>query len=132
MNVKPSSMPLVAFNLAVVLAIVLAVLWIDPFGGDTQTANTGKAVKADAKLAATGKTLSTSNGCTSCHTIDGGSGAGPTWKGLFGSTGKRGKEVDDAYLVETLKTPPAAMANFKGKFSETDINAIVEYVKSVS
>lgn len=131
MNVKPSSMRLVAINFAAILAIVLAVLWVDPFGSDAPV-STGKAVKTDAKLAATGKTLSTSNGCTSCHTTDGGSGAGPTWKGLFGSTGKRGKEVDDAYLVETLKTPPAAMASFKGKFSEEEIKAIAEYVKSVS
>ena len=37
------------------------------------------------KLSNDGKTLAESNGCTSCHTIDGGAGAGPTWAGMWGA-----------------------------------------------
>lgn len=134
MNLKPSAMKWVALDLAVVLVIIGAVLWINPWAKD-EPANTGGnkvAVKFDDALAAKGKTLSDSNACTSCHSIDGNTGAGPTWKGMFGSTGKKGTEVDEAYIADILANPPAAMANYKGKFSKTDSEQVSEYLKSLA
>jgi cytochrome c2 len=61
--------------------------------------------------AAKGKSLYTSLGCTSCHSLDGSSGIGPTFKGLYGSKVKltNGKTVtaDDAYLLASIEDPDA-------------------------
>ncbi|MBI5310146.1 MAG: c-type cytochrome [Actinobacteria bacterium] len=137
MNVKPSSMPLVAAGLAVLVAIVGVALWTSPWEEDATGGAAGgpaasSEVKYDEKLAGSGKSLAESNGCTSCHTIDGGSGAGPTWAGLWGAQGAKGGKVDTAYIVDILENPPAAMASYKGKFSEADSKAIAEYVKSLA
>lgn len=134
MNVKPSSMPGIAAGLAIVVAIVGVMLWTSPWKEDTTGAPAGGAVAVeyDEKLANDGKTLAESNGCTSCHTIDGGSGAGPTWAGMWGAAGARGGTVDTAYVVDILANPPAAMASYKGKFSEADSEAIAEYIKSLA
>lgn len=136
MNVKPSSMPMVAAFLAVLVAIVGVTLWTGPWEDETADkagpASGAPAVKYDEKLAATGKTLGESNGCVSCHTIDGGSGAGPTWAGMWGATGARGGKVDTKYIVDILANPPAAMASYKGKFSDADSKAIAEYIKQLA
>src|SRR5579862_3702795 len=48
-------------------------------------------------------------GCNSCHTIDGTSSKGPTWKGLWGSTveleGGSKVMVDEAYIRESENFP---------------------------
>ena len=58
-----------------------------------------------------GKSLFASLGCSSCHSIDGSAGAGPTLKGVFGSQVKltNGKTVtaDEAYLLESIEDPDA-------------------------
>jgi mono/diheme cytochrome c family protein len=60
-------------------------------------------------LVATGAKLYQSLGCSSCHTITGAKGIGPTYKGLFGSKVKlsTGQTVtaDDAYLLESILDP---------------------------
>jgi cytochrome c oxidase subunit 2 len=135
MNVKPSSMPTVAAGLAVAVLIVGVVLWFMPSSGnDAATAGgTAKAVKVDKALAAKGEKLSQSNGCTSCHSIDGSAGAGPSWAGLWGTKGVTlGKPVDTAYVVAILKTPPPVMSNFQGKFSPAESEEIAEYIKSLA
>lgn len=137
MNVKPSSMPMVAAGLAVLVLLVGVSLWTSPWKEDTTGAATAggtkTAVKVDEALSNEGKTLAESNGCTSCHTIDGGSGAGPTWAGLWGAQGATlGKTVDTAYVVSILKTPPAAMASYQGKFNDADGKAVAEYIKSLA
>lgn len=59
--------------------------------------------------AANGKSLYSSLGCSSCHSLDGSSGVGPTLKGLYGSQVKltSGKTVtaDDAYLLDAIEDP---------------------------
>lgn len=135
MSIKPATMRWVALDLLVGVIILFAVLWIKPWGGDEAASGSGGgvAVKVDAAKADEGKSLANSNGCTGCHSLDGAAGGGPTWKGLYGSTGKTlGKKVDDAYIVEILKNPPPAMASFKGKFDETQSKAIAEYIKSLA
>ncbi len=134
MSLKPSAMKWVAIDLAVVLLIIGAVLWINPWSSDEPAGGGGGgvAVEFDKALADKGKTVSDSNTCTSCHSTTGGAGAGPTWKGLYGATGKRGGKVDEAYLKETLVNPPAVMAQYKGKFKDADIEQITEYIKSLA
>ena len=137
MSIKRNSMSMVALVLAALVVIGGVALWTSPWKAEEvkTTAKTGDDVhvKVDAKLAAQGKTLADSNGCTSCHTIDGGAGAGPTWAGLWGSNGKvTGKPVDEAYVAAILTTPPAAMTSFKGKFDEQQQAEIAEYIKSLA
>ena len=61
--------------------------------------------------AANGKALYSSLGCSSCHSLDGSKGVGPTFKGLYGSKVKltNGQTVtaDDAYLLESIEDPDA-------------------------
>jgi cytochrome c oxidase subunit 2 len=132
MNSNTVNMKSVAGYLAIGLAVVVGLLWFSPWDTGSETKGGGGApVEYDKALAAEGETLSTSNGCTGCHTIDGGAGAGPTWQGLFGATGKQGGEVDEAYIVKVVTQPPAAMATYQGKFTEEDGKAIAEYIKSL-
>lgn len=83
-------------------------------------------------------------GCTGCHTTTGETGTGPTWKGLFGSqvTLDDGSTVtvDDAYLRESILDPNAkivkgysrdVMPNNQGTITEDEINALIEYIKTL-
>src|SRR6478672_11061594 len=57
-------------------------------GGTTETTQTGTTTSTGggaAGDAVKGKALYTSLGCVGCHSIDGSSGTGPTFKGLAGS-----------------------------------------------
>lgn len=93
-----------------------------------------------------GKLLFTDAGnlCSSCHSIDGTQVVGPTMKGLYGSKVplEGGTEVagDEAYIKESILKPHAKLhkgfgplmpAIFEGKFSEDQLNDIVEYIKSL-
>lgn len=134
MSSNTTNMKSVATYLAVGLSVVVALLWFSPWDTGSEKAGGGgggTAVKVDDKLASQGEEISTANGCTSCHSIDGAPGAGPTWQGLYGSTGKRGGTVDEVYVVETMAKPPAAMASFQGKIDEEQAKAIAEYIKSL-
>ena len=136
----------IAGGLAVVTAVAFLLLWFHP--GESSKSGVspggGVTVKVDQKLADQGKQLADSNGCTSCHTIDGAPGLGPTWKGSFGTevelqSGKK-LRVNDAYLQESIDDPGAevrkgfspSMPSFKDKLSATDTGALVEYIKSLS
>ena len=92
-----------------------------------------------------GKTLVAQQGCTGCHSTDGRSGVGPTWKGLFGSTvalaGGSSVTADEVYLKESLKNPNAKIVNgfsanvmptrYGTTLSDDDIAAIAEYIKTL-
>jgi len=49
--------------------------------------------------------------CSACHTIDGSTGIGPTWQGLFGSEVplEDGSTVvaDEDYIIESIRDPNA-------------------------
>ncbi len=99
----------------------------------------------DADLVKRGAKLARRSGCAACHSLDGSSRPGPTWKGLYGS--KRplanGQEViaDEAYLRRSILEPDAEVAqgfpkgmmpkNFAKKLSEDKVRTLVELMKSV-
>ena len=93
-----------------------------------------------------GLALIKSNGCTSCHTLDGSPLVGPSFKGLWGRSEKvkidgvlKDVVVDEKYLKESILNPNAdivegfnagMMSSYKGKLSDKDIGNIIEYFKN--
>ena len=92
-----------------------------------------------------GMSLAQEQGCLGCHTTDGRELIGPTWKGLFGKEEKLDDGttviVDDAYLRESILNPNAKIVvrfvdnimprDFRARLSDQQIEAIIEYIKTV-
>lgn len=79
-------------------------------------------------------------GCTSCHGPNGEGGAGPAWKGLYGSEVKlaNGSTVtaDEAYLTESIRNPSAQQVAWYGvmpanSLDDAEIQAVVEFITSL-
>lgn len=83
-------------------------------------------------------------GCLACHSVDGSQSAGPTWKGLAGSTVELqdGSTVtaDDEYIYNSIVEPnqqihvgypPIMPQNYRVDLSEEQIRDIVEFIKTV-
>lgn len=82
--------------------------------------------------------------CKACHSFDGSTGLGPTWKGLAGhdvdlADGSK-VPADDAYLKESITLPAAKIvkgfqnimpATYKGTLSEQQISDLVAFIKSL-
>lgn len=94
-------------------------------------------------LAEQGKTIYRTKGCVACHSDDGTTKVGPSHKGLFGSKVELadGKFVtaDENYIRNHIENPHsttrkgfgAVMPTFKGLITETEMNAIIAYIKSL-
>lgn len=118
--------------------------------GQTTTTSTtapSTTVAVTPALIAQGKQLYTSDGCSACHSLTGTPGAGPSFKGLAGSsvTLTTGQTVtaDDAYLEQSIANPDAQVvkgyhsgimapaisgSGLSGKPDE--IRALVAFIKS--
>lgn len=104
-------------------------------------------VPVTAALVASGKTLFQSDGCSSCHSLSGSAGVGPSFKGLAGesvslSTGQT-VTADDAYLEQSIADPDAqivkgyrsgvmsaAISSYDLATKPADIRALVAFIKS--
>ena len=103
------------------------------------TGSGGGAVKLD------GRKLATEKGCLGCHSQDGSSGVGPTFKGLFTSQVKVVKDgkplivtADEAFLKESIRLPGATIVEgfppiMPGNqdMPDEEVTALVEFVKSL-
>lgn len=91
-----------------------------------------------------GKLLHTAKGCVACHTVDGSTGTGPSWKGIWGKThefedGTSGV-VDENYIRESILVPdarivqgyPNQMVSYQGRLTDREIRAITVYIQSLS
>lgn len=92
-----------------------------------------------------GKYLFTSRGCNACHSTTGDRKGlpGPPLGGKFGTMEKlttgASVKVDENYVRESIMNPtakvvagfPPVMPTFAGRFNDRQINAIIEYVKSL-
>jgi cytochrome c oxidase subunit 2 len=97
----------------------------------------------DVPLAEWGQKLYASSGCQACHSVDGSAIIGPSFKGSWesqrqfadGSTGV----VDENYIRESIAYPNAklvqgyqpVMPAYDGTFSDDDLSAIIEFIKSL-
>ena len=114
-----------------------AMTMASPAGGTPAGA---AAAGADARVAQ-GEALAQSKGCVACHTVDGSSRVGPTWKGLSGKTQTLadGSTVlaDEAYLRRSILEPQAQVV--KGfppimppaVLSDEELAALVAYIRSL-
>jgi cytochrome c oxidase subunit 2 len=95
-------------------------------------------------LAQKGQKLYNDKGCVACHSVDGSTKVGPSWKSIFGQTAHEIEggqvAVDENYLRESILNPNAkivkgfpkgVMPTFQGQLSEDQLNALVEYIKSL-
>jgi cytochrome c oxidase subunit 2 len=89
-------------------------------------------------------------GCNQCHTIDGATSTGPTWKGMYGhaveftdGTSYTSEQMTDPvfyanYVRESIKTPAAKIVKGFGpnmppqSLSEKQIDGVVSYLMSLS
>ncbi len=97
---------------------------------------------AAATPAARGQALAQSKGCVACHSVDGSSGVGPTWKGLYGKTETLADgstiRIDDDALRTDIRQPLARVV--KGfapvmptiALSDDELDALLAYIRSKS
>jgi cytochrome c oxidase subunit 2 len=89
-------------------------------------------------LVARGQALAQSKGCTACHTIDGSTGVGPTWKGLLGKTERyadgSSARLDANALRHDIREPAARIVQGfapvmpKTELSDAELDALVAYI----
>jgi cytochrome c oxidase subunit II len=90
-----------------------------------------------------GALLYQTKGCSTCHSLDGTRGTGPSWKGVAGSTQtlSDGTSVlaDENYIRESILVPGAkvvkgydnVMPVFQGLLRDREVNALVAYIKTL-
>ena len=111
-----------------------------PTFASTLNAPSAAAGAAPDALPALGRALAQSKGCVACHSVDGSTGVGPTWKGLFGKTEVMVDDstalVDEAYLKAFIRNPMArAVKGFaqvmpKIDLTDDELAALVAYIRS--
>lgn len=132
--------------LAAALTLILGVgfwLFTGESIGNGQTDAT-VAIEFEGPAAVRGETLAIETGCFACHTIDGTPSAGPTWKGLAGSSRplESGETVtaDDAYLTLSIIDPnsqvlegfnPVMPTDYAQNLTDDEVSDLVEYIKSL-
>lgn len=90
-----------------------------------------------------GKILYEKRGCIQCHTIDGTAKTGPSFKGSFGTERKLtdGSSVvmDENYIRESILEPlkkihqgyRPVMPSYKGQLKDKEIDAVIDFIKSL-
>lgn len=103
-----------------------------------------KATPSDLPLPQLGKQLYSNQGCNACHSLDGSSGVGPTWEGLYGTTGRQMSDgstvtVDENYLRESiLKSGAKVVQGYQNNMpsfanlSAREVSALIAFIKEQS
>ncbi len=110
-------------------------------GGEEEKGHGAK--EGAAPSAARGKAVAGRLGCLGCHSTDGTTKDGPTWKGLYGSrvplADGRTAVADDAYIKESILDPgakivkgfPNIMPSFKENVTEQDVADITALIRTL-
>lgn len=111
----------------------------------TQTHNTAWGQTSTSALQAQqGKELFVNQGCLACHSLDGTARLGPSMFNLYGQSVRlqRGTTVvrDVSYFRKQLLSPesqrvagyPPVMPSYKGRLDETQIQALITYIRTLS
>lgn len=91
---------------------------------------------------ARGEKLAAQYDCTSCHSIDGTEGIGPTFKGLYGrkSTLADGSQVtvDEPYLIDSIRNPDHQIVKGfdagsmpQAEITDEELSEIIAYLETV-
>lgn len=133
-----------ALIVVVGLGIGLFLFTGQELGDGAGGSDTTQPITVDREAASRGEVLAEGQGCLQCHTTDGTSASGPTWKGLAGSTRplESGEEVvaDDAYLFSSIVDPNSQVVEgyeaimptfYSDQLDEQQITDLVEYMKSL-
>ncbi len=103
----------------------------------------GNAVDESIPPAERGEALVSQNGCNACHSVDGSSGVGPSFAGLWGSerTFQNAEPVtaDENYIRESILESNAkilegydpVMPAYQGVINDQQISDIIEYIKTL-
>ncbi|MCY4095322.1 MAG: cytochrome c oxidase subunit II [Gammaproteobacteria bacterium] len=93
-------------------------------------------------MVAKGRQIADQNGCFACHSLDGTSVVGPTWKGLWGReiTLSDGTTViaDEEYIVESIVEPNVKLVEGFGSvmtpyaFEDDEMEALVRFLQETS
>jgi cytochrome c oxidase subunit 2 len=95
-------------------------------------------------LAEVGELLYNQQGCKACHSLDGSPLVGPSLKNVYGfeflTTTGQTVLVDEAYIKESILDPNASvidgfqpvMTPYAGKLGDKEIEAITEFLKTIS
>lgn len=82
-------------------------------------------------------------GCSTCHSLDGTRGQGPSWKGIWGKREKLSDGtdvlVDENYVRESMMQPQAKvvagfepiMPTFQGLLRDHEIRGLIAFIKSL-
>lgn len=98
-------------------------------------------LEADLPLAELGRNIYQIQGCQGCHSLDGATGIGPTFQGLYGRTRNftdgTSRVADEEYLQESILYPAReivqgyqnVMGSYLGVLSDNQVNALIEFIK---
>jgi len=90
-----------------------------------------------------GKITYENAGCATCHSLDGSSGQGPSWNGIFGQTRNfidgTSARVDENYIRQSIMEPNAKvvkgyeqiMPTFQGLLRDRQVLGVIEYIKQL-
>jgi cytochrome c oxidase subunit 2 len=105
---------------------------------DTQVVQVASASKTPIEQ---GRQLVQSQGCVGCHSADGSSGVGPTWKKIYGRSEVLADGstvvIDEDYLMESIVSPNASIvAGYPPimpvyQLDEGQLAALIAYMKSL-
>ncbi len=110
---------------------------------DAWLAKAGDILGNSATPVEAGEKLFRLHGCGSCHSTDGMPRIGPTLKGIFGETHRfvdgSSVVVDETYVRQSVLEPGAKvreghknqMPTYKGRISDAEITALIQYLKSL-
>lgn len=92
-----------------------------------------------------GAKLFASRGCANCHSVDGTKIQGPTFKGLWAKgtetlSDGSSQKIDENYIRQSILEPstqivqgyPNVMSSYAGQLRDSDIDAIIAWLKTVN